>query len=187
MEFVYMVEFTSQAAHNFALADFLDHIRLASGVDDDAAQRSLNASVVLFENWTGRLLRLTTVLQTSDNHTPPFRAMYGPVIDATTTVNKIDRSVTPSVTTDVTTSFYVAKDTHTYLQKLPRASVSYLRCGWEWQYDAGSTSYPAAITMAVFGIGALLYENRELANSITLEKVPVAYRTIIETYRNGDL
>ncbi len=48
-------------------------------------------------------------------------------------------------------------------------------------------TYPAAITMAVFGIGALLYENRELANSITLEKVPVAYRTIIETYRNGDL
>ncbi len=182
-----MVEFTSQAAHNFVLADFLDHIRLASGQDDSAAQRSLDASVVLFENWTGRLLRVTTVVQTADHHYPPFRAMYGPVLDGTTTVTKVDRSVDPAVSTDVTDSFFVAKDTHTYLYKLPTASVSYIRCGFAWQYNAGSTSYPAAVPMAVFGIGALLYENRELANSISLEKVPVAYRTIIETYRNGDL
>jgi hypothetical protein len=187
MEFVYMVEFTSQDAHNFQLSEFLDHIRLALGVDDPGAQRSLDGAVIMFENWTGRLLRRTTVVQSSDNHTPPFRAMYGPVLNATTTVNKIDRSVTPAVTTDVTDSFFVAKDTHTYLQKLPRASVSYLRCGWTWQYDAGDTAYPADIRLAVFGVGALVYENRELANGMPLDKVPVAYRSIIESYRMGDL
>ena len=182
-----MVEFSSQDAHNFQLSEFLDHIRLPLGVDDTGGQRSLDSAVVMFENWTGRLLRRTTVVQSSDNHTPPFRAMYGPVVDGTTTVNKIDRSVTPVVTTDVTASFYVAKDTHVYLQKLLRASVSYLRCGWTWQFDAGSTAYPADIRLAVFGVGALVYENRELANGMPLDKVPVAYRSIIESYRMGDM
>lgn len=182
-----MVEFTSQDAHNFQLSEFLDHIRLTLGVDDTGAQRSLDAAVIMFENWTGRLLRRTTVVQSSDNHYPPFRAMYGPVLSATTTVNKIDRTVDPAVTTDVTDSFFVAKDTHTYLQKLPTASVSYVRCGFSWEYDAGSTTYPLDIKIAVFGIGALVYENRELANGIELHKVPVAYRSIIESYRMGDL
>ncbi len=113
--------------------------------------------------------------------------MYGPIVNATTTVNKIDRSVDPAVTSDVTEKFFVAKDTHTYLQKLPGARISYLRCGWTWQYDAGSATYPADIRLAVFGIGALVYENRELANGMPLDKVPVAYRSIIESYRMGDL
>ncbi len=182
-----MVEFTSQDAHNFQLSEFLDHIRLDLGVDDPGAQRSLDGAVIMFENWTGRLLRRTTVVQSSDNHTPPFRAMYGPIVNATTTVNKIDRSVDPAVTSDVTEKFFVAKDTHTYLQKLPGARISYLRCGWTWQYDAGSATYPADIRLAVFGIGALVYENRELANGMPLDKVPVAYRSIIESYRMGDL
>lgn len=182
-----MVEFTSQDAHNFQLSEFVDHIRLTLGVDDTGAQRSLDAAVVMFENWTGRLLRRTTVVQTADGHTPPFRAMYGPVLSGTTTVTKTDRSVDPAVSTDVTGSFFVAKDTHTYLQKLPSASVSYVRCGFAWQYDAGSTTYPMDIKLAVFGIAALVYENRELANGMPLEKVPVAYRSIIESHRMGDL
>lgn len=182
-----MVEFTSQDAHTFQLSEFLDHIRLVPGVDDTSAQRSLDAAVSMFETWTGRLLRRTTVVQTSDDHTPPFRAMYGPVLSGTTSVSKIDRTVDPAVTTDVTSSFFVAKDTHTYLRKLPSASVSYVRCGWSWQYDAGSTSFPMDIKLAVYGVGALFYENRELANEARLDKVPVAYRSIIESYRMGDL
>lgn len=182
-----MIEFTSQDAHTFVLADFLSHIRLANGVDNTVAQSCLDSAVVLFENWTGRLLRRTTVVQSADNHVPPFRAMYGPVVSGTTSVTKTDRSVDPFVSTDVTDSFYVANDTHTYLVKIPGSSVSYQRCSFTWQYDAGSTTFPASVKMAVHGIGALFYENRELANSMSLEQVPVAYRSIIESYRMGDL
>ena len=182
-----MIEFTSKNAHPFQLTEFLDHIRLVQGVDDTAAQRSLDAAVEAFENWTGLLTRRCTLLQTADNHTPPFRASYGPFIDATTTVTKIDRTVDPAVSTNVTDKFYIAKDTFYYLMKIPRASVSYTRCSFRWQYDAGSTSFPATVKMAIHGIGALFYENRELANECSLDKVPVAYRSIIESYRNGDM
>ncbi len=182
-----MIEFVSQDAHTFQLAEFLDHIRLSSGVDNAAAQRSLDAAVVAFENWTGLLTRECVIKQSHDNHVPPFRAMYGPVKNATTTVTKTDRTVTPATETVVTDSFYISKDAFYYLIKLPRASVSYTRCSFLWQYTAGSTSFPATVKMAVYGIAALFYENRELANECSLDKVPVAYRSIIESYRNGDM
>ncbi len=182
-----MVEFTSKNPHTFQLTEFLDHIRLAQGVDDAAAQRSLDAAVEAFENWTGLLTRQCTILQTADNHVPPFRAMYGPVIDASTTVTKIDRTVDPPVSSDVTDKFYISKDTFYYLIKLPRARMSYVRCSYRWQYNAGSTAFPATVKMAIHGIAALFYENRELANECSLDKVPVAYRSLIESYRNGDL
>ena len=182
-----MIEFISQDPHTFQLAEFLDHIRLSSGIDNAAAQRSLDAAVAAFENWTGLLTRESVILQSEDNHVPPFRAMYGPVKDATTKVTKIDRSVTPFVETSVTDSFYVSRDVFYYLLKIPRASVSYTRCSFRWQYTAGSTAFPATVKMAIYGIAALFYENRELANECSLEQVPVAYRSIIESYRNGDM
>lgn len=182
-----MVEFTSQDPHGFQLSAFLDHIRLGLGVDDTGAQRALDTAVVLFENWTGMLLRRTTVVQRADNHVPPFRAMYGPLIEGTTSVTKTDRTVDPAVVTDVTDSFYVMQDTHSYLCKLPSATVSYIRSSFVWTYDAGVTTVPPTARMAIHGIGALFYENRELANEARLETIPVGYRSIIETYRNGIL
>lgn len=181
-----MVEIISQDPHTFQLTEFLDHIRLAENVDNAAAQRSLDAAVLLVERWTGLLTRRTTLIQRTDFFNPPFRAMYGPVIAGTTTVNQTDIAVFPNVTTDVTDKFLVLKDQFWYLYKQPSESVEYFGKTYSWQYDAGSTSYPYALKLAVFMLGAHLYENREATTECKLEQTPIAFQSIIWTYWNGD-
>ena len=184
-----MIQFLSQDPHDFQLSEFKDHLRLFTDEDDPAASRALDAAVVAFENWTGVLLRRTTVQQNADDFIPPFKAAYRPVLtDPPFTMVKTDISVDPFVDEDVTDSYFLALDLGgPVFRRRPRGKDNYRLSNYTLTYDAGSTAYSAPMKMCVFGIGALFYENRELANEARLEKVPVGYRTLIETYRDGSI
>lgn len=181
-----MVEIISQDPHTFQLTEFLDHIRLEENIDNAAAQRSLDTAVILVERWTGVYLRRTTVVQRTDFFNPPFRAMYGPVISGTTTVTQTDLTVYPNVSTDVTDKFLVLKDQFWYLYKQPSQSEDYFGKTYAWQYDAGSTSFPFPLKLAVFTLAAHLYENREATTEVTLEDTPTSFKSLVWTYWNGD-
>lgn len=181
-----MIEFVSKAAHNFQLAEFADHIRLETTDDHPAAQRSLDAAVEAIEDWTGRLCRLCTVDQSEGYFIPPFRSAYYPVVDASTTVTRYDSEL--DVSDDVTSYYYVLKSRGGYhLVPVVGSYLDTIRKTVTWRYQAGNTDVPANLKLAIFGVAAHFYENRELVNEAKLETVPIAYRSIIESYRNGEM
>lgn len=184
-----MIQFLSQDPHDFQLSEFKDHLRLFTDEDDPAASRALDAAVVAFENWTGILLRRTTVQQNADDFIPPFKASYRPVLENPPfAMTRTDLSRDPFESEDVTSDYYLSLDLGgPVFRRRPRAKDNYRLANYTLVYDAGSTAYSAPMKICVFGIGALFYENREMANEARLEKVPVGYRSLIETYRDGSI
>ena len=181
-----MVELIAQSAHPFQLSAFKDHIRLEGTDDDPAAQRSLDAAVTQVERWTGYVTRSTTVQQTEGYYAPPFRAAYGPVSNGTTTVTRYDPE--ENVTDDVSDSFWVSKCTGgTWLLPIPGKEIEKFKRQFTWQYTAAPLADIGDLQMAIFGFAALMFENREMASEMELHRVPIAYRTIIENYRRGEL
>ena len=181
-----MIEFVSKADHPFQLAEFRDHIRLSTTDDDPAAQRSLDAAVEAVESWTGRLTRACIVDQSEGYFIPPFRAAYYPVVDATTTVTRYDSELDTS--DDVSSYYYVLKSRGGYhLVPVVGSYLDTIKKTVTWRYTAGNTDVPANLKLAIFGVAAHWFENRELVNEARLDTVPIAYRSIIEDYRNGEL
>lgn len=181
-----MIEFVSKAAHQFQLSEFRDHLRLATTDDDPAAQRSLDAAVEAVESWTGRLVRACIVEQSEGYYVPPFRSAYYPVVSGTTTVTRYDSET--GVSDDASSFYYVLKSRGGYhLVPVVGSYLDTIKKTLTWRYTAGTTDVPANLKLAVYGVAAHWYENRELVNEARLETVPIAYRSIIEDYRNGEL
>lgn len=176
---------SSLGSNPFTLADFKAHIRLETDDDDAQAQFILNAAMFAVERWTGRMLRSATVEQRTDNAMPPFRAE---IAIPTSIGTIIHTNAETDATTDVTSEFYLAR-MHGWWYACLRPRTYERRDGYyTWTYAASNPQLSDDLKICVFGIGATWYENREqVAQNINLSKLPIAYRSILESFRDGML
>jgi hypothetical protein len=107
-------------------------------------------------------------------------------VDATTTVTRYDSEL--DVSDNVSSYYYVLKSRGGYhLVPVVGSYLDTIKKTVTWRYTAGNTNVPANLKLAIFGVAAHWFENRELVNEARLDTVPIAYRSIIEDYRNGEL
>ncbi len=172
--------------HPFTLADFKDHIRLETSDDDDQVQLTLDSAVRAVERWTGVMTRSADVVQECGYARPPFRAEVG-YISSLGTVTEVD--LEDDSTTAVTSDF-VLINSHgwPYAILRPRKYLDKNKI-YRWSYSVAAPSpMPDDLKICIFGIGATWYENREqIAQNINLSKLPIAYRSILESFRDGML
>jgi len=174
------------AAHPFQVAELRDHLRLEITDDDPAVTRTLDAAVRAVERWTGLMTRTVDVVQECGYDSPPLRAELG-FVSALGVVTEYDPE---EDTTETVTSNYVLVRGHggTYCVLRPkhrREPNTIIK----WSYTAGPLNpLPEDLKLCIFGIGATWYENREqIQQNINLTKLPIAYRSMLENFRDGML
>jgi len=173
-------------AHPFQISEFRDHLRLEITDDDPAVTRTLDAAVRAVERWTGVMTRSADVVQETGYALPPFRAEVGYIssLGTISAINTIDDSAT-----DVTSDFILVNG-HGWPYAVLRPR-SYLDMNniFRWSYSVSAPSpIPGDLKLCIFGIGATWYENREqIQQNINLTKLPIAYRSMLENFRDGML
>lgn len=180
----------TQQPHPFTLAAFKRHLRLETSDDDTQVQLILDAAVTAVERWTGRVMSEAIIVQ-EEYDAPPFRAALGD-IDQAVSLNVVHINLETGASTTVSDEFRVAS-LHGWQHLILKPREYHRRDGYyRWTYTAGPYKYdadvPKDLELCVYGIGATWYENREqVAQNINLSKLPIAYRSILETYRDGML
>ena len=177
---------SSLGTHPFQISEFRDHLRLEITDDDPAVSRTLDAAVRAVERWTGIMTRSADVVQETGYALPPFRAEVGYIssLGTISSINTIDDSAT-----DVTSEFVMIRSHGwTYAVLRPR---NYLERNniFRWSYSVSAPSpIPDDLRICIYGIGATWYENREqIQQNINLTKLPIAYRSLLENFRDGML
>ena len=173
-------------AHPFQVSEFRDHLRLEIADDDPAVSRSLDAAVRAVERWTGLMTRTVDVVQECGYALPPFRAELG-YISSLGTITEINTE--DDATEDVSSDFVLLRSHGgTYAVSRPRRYLDRRRV-YRWSYTAGPLNpLPADLKLCIYGIGAVWYENREqVQQNINLTKLPIAYRSLLENFRDGML
>ncbi len=174
------------AAHPFQVSEFRDHLRLEITDDDPAVARSLDAAVRAVERWTGVMTRTADVVQECGYAMPPFRAEVA-YPTALGMVNQIN--LESDVTTDITSKMaLISGHGWVYAILRPRHYVE-RNSIYRWSYSVTPIApFPDDLKLCIYGIGASWYENREqIQQNINLTKLPIAYRSILESYRDGML
>lgn len=176
---------SSLGANPFTLDDFKDHIRLETTADDTHAQLTLDAALSAVERWTGRLLRSATVEQRVDTQMPPFRAEVAyPASLGTITHTRTEDDEVSTCTSD----FYLARQHGWWYARLRPRTYQKRDGFYTWTYSVATPTISADLKICVFGIGATWYENREqVVQNMNLSKLPIAYRSILESWRDGML
>ena len=179
-------QISNLGTHPFTVSDFRDHMRLETTDDDTTVTRTLDAAVRAVERWTGLMTRTADVVQECSYMLPPFRGelSYISSLGTVTEFNPED-DTTKTVTDDfVLLRAYGA----TYAVLRPRHYIQRNRV-FRWSYSVGPLNpLPEDLKLCIYGIGATWYENREqIQQNINLTKLPIAYRSMLENFRDGML